>query len=115
MNAEQFQQLLVPLAMPWLQAAARMDEAAQGVLLALDGAGRLRRTVTDGDLRRAMLQHRPDRQTLGELPAREPLVVAQSATMAQIQQLLATHAISHVPVVDDEGRPVDLVTSRELS
>jgi dTDP-4-amino-4,6-dideoxygalactose transaminase len=115
MNAEQFQQLLVPLTMPWLQAAARMDEAAQGVLLALDEDGRLRRTVTDGDLRRAMLQHRPDRQTLGELPAREPLVVGESATMAQIQQLLVAHAISHVPVVDAAGRPVDLVTSRELS
>ncbi|HKB55649.1 MAG TPA: CBS domain-containing protein, partial [Ramlibacter sp.] len=115
MNAEQFQQLLVPLSMPWLDAAARMDEAAQGVLLAVDGDGRLRRTVTDGDLRRAMLQHRPDRQTLGELPAREPLVVGQSATMADVQRLLTAHAIAHVPVVGADGCPVDLITSRELS
>jgi dTDP-4-amino-4,6-dideoxygalactose transaminase len=115
MNAEQFQQLLVPLSMPWVEAAARMDEAAQGVLLALDETGRLRRTVTDGDLRRAMLQHRPDRQTLGELPAREPLIAGPAASMAEIQRLMAMHSIAHVPVVDGAGRPVDLVTSRELS
>jgi dTDP-4-amino-4,6-dideoxygalactose transaminase len=115
MNAEQFQQLLVPLSMPWVEAAARMDEAAQGVLLALDDTGRLRRTVTDGDLRRAMLQHRPDGQTLGELPAREPLVASPASSMADVQRMMNTHSIAHVPVVDGAGRPVDLVTGRELS
>jgi dTDP-4-amino-4,6-dideoxygalactose transaminase len=115
MNAEQFQQLLVPLSMPWVEAAARMDEAAQGVLLALDDTGRLRRTVTDGDLRRAMLQHRPDGQTLGELPAREPLVASPASSMADVQRMMNAHSIAHVPVVDGAGRPVDLVTSRELS
>ena len=115
MNAEQFQQLLVPLTMPWREAAKRMDEAAQGVLLAVDADGRLRRTVTDGDLRRAMLQQRPDVQALGELPAREPVVVGETASMAEVQQLIAAHSIAHVPVVDAQRRPVDLVTSRELS
>ncbi len=115
MNAEQFQQLLVPLSLPWVQAAVRMDEAAQGVLLVVDGAGRLARTVTDGDLRRALLRHSPDTQTLAELPSRQPLVVRESASFSEIQQLLGTHGISHVPVVDAQGRPLDLVTSRELS
>ena len=115
MNAEQFQHLLVPLSLPWVQAAARMDVAAQGVLLAVDDAGRLARTVTDGDLRRALLQHSPDTQTLGQLPGRQPLVVRESASLADIQQLLAAHGISHVPVVDARDQPIDLVTSRELS
>jgi dTDP-4-amino-4,6-dideoxygalactose transaminase len=116
MNAEEFQRLLVPLSLPWVQAAGRMDEAAQGVLLAVDEAtGRLVRTVTDGDLRRALLQHSPDTRTLGELPGKSPLVAGESATLADVQQLLAEHGISHVPVVDAQGRPVDLITSRELS
>jgi dTDP-4-amino-4,6-dideoxygalactose transaminase len=115
MTAEQFQRLLVPLSLPWVQAAARMDEAAQGVLLAVDESGRLVRTVTDGDLRRALLQHSPETSTLGELPSRPPLAVGESATLPEIQQLLAKHVIAHVPVVDGQGRPIDLVTSRELS
>jgi len=115
MTADQFQQLLVPLSMPWLQAVARMDEVAQGVLLAVDEAGHLARTVTDGDLRRALLQHAPETRTLAELTAHAPVVAGESATPAEIQQLLAKHGILHVPVVDGEGKPIDLVTSRELS
>jgi dTDP-4-amino-4,6-dideoxygalactose transaminase len=115
MNAEQFRQLLVPLSLPWVQAAARMDEAGQGILLAVDDEGRLARTVTDGDLRRALLQHSPDTLTLAGLPSRAPLVVGETATLAEVQQLLARHGISHVPVIDAGGKPIDLITSRELS
>ena len=115
MTGEQFRKLLVPLSLPWVHAAARMDDAAQGVLLAVDDQGRLTRTVTDGDLRRALLQHRPDATTLAELPARAPRVVAESATVADVQRLITEQGISHVPVVDAHGRPTDLITSRELS
>lgn len=115
MTGEQFGQLLVPLSLPWVQAAARMDDAAQGVLLAVDDQGRLARTVTDGDLRRALLQHTPDATTLAQLPGRGPLVVGESATLAEVQRLITEHGISHVPVVDTDGRPSDLITSRELS
>jgi dTDP-4-amino-4,6-dideoxygalactose transaminase len=115
MTSEQFRQLLIPLSMGWVEAVARMDETAQGVLLAVDAGGKLVRTVTDGDLRRAMLSHSPESRTLGELPGREPLVVADSAPLSEIQRLLTAHAIAHVPVVDAQGRPIDLVTSRELT
>jgi dTDP-4-amino-4,6-dideoxygalactose transaminase len=115
MTGETFRKLLAPLSLPWVQAAARMDDAAQGVLLALDEQGRLARTVTDGDLRRALLQHVPDETTLGELPGRAPLTVGESATLAEVQRLIAEHGISHVPVVDVHGRPSDLITSRDLS
>lgn len=115
MTEDAFAQLLVPLSMSWLDAAARMDQCAQGVLLAVDADGRLVRTVTDGDLRRAMLAHSPESRTLGELPGRAPIVARESAPLSQLQGLLAEHGIAHVPVVDEAGRPRDLVTSRELS
>jgi dTDP-4-amino-4,6-dideoxygalactose transaminase len=115
MTREEFRKLLVPLSLPWVQAAARMDDAAQGVLLVLDDQGTLARTVTDGDLRRALLQRSPDVTTVGQLPGRAPLVVGESATLAEVQKLINEHGISHVPVVDAHGVPVDLITSRELS
>ena len=115
MTREEFRKLLVPLSLPWVEAAARMDDAAQGVLLVLDDQGRLARTVTDGDLRRALLQHSPDVITVAQLPGRAPLVVGESATLAQVQKLINEHGISHVPVIDTRGAPVDLITSRELS
>ncbi|MBA2673752.1 aminotransferase class I/II-fold pyridoxal phosphate-dependent enzyme [Ramlibacter sp.] len=115
MTPDPFELLKVPATLPWVEAAARMDASAQGVLLAIDGAGRLLRTVTDGDLRRALLQHLPDTTTLAQLPGQAPLTVDESATLAQLQALIQQHGISHVPVVDADGRPVDMVTARELS
>jgi dTDP-4-amino-4,6-dideoxygalactose transaminase len=115
MNTDQFRQLLVPTSLPWVQAAARMDEAAQGVLLVVDESGRLVRTITDGDLRRALLQHSAETKTVGELAGHPPLVVGEAATLPEVQQLLAKHLIAHVPVVDGQGRPVDLITNRELT
>lgn len=115
MTPDPLELLKVPATLPWVEAAARMDATAQGVLLAVDADGRLLRTVTDGDLRRALLLHLSEKTTLAQLPGREPLTVDEQAPQAQLQALILQHGISHVPVVDANGRPVDMVTARELT
>ncbi|MEY4712594.1 MAG: hypothetical protein RIS88_2044 [Pseudomonadota bacterium] len=115
MNADTFHALRVPVTLPWKQALTVMDDTAQGVLLAVDGQGRLVRTVTDGDLRRAVLGEVPADKTLADLPGREPLVADENATPADLQQRMNALGILHVPVVDAAGRPVDLVSARELA
>ncbi len=115
MNADTFHALRVPVTLPWKQALTVMDDTAQGVLLAVDGQGRLVRTVTDGDLRRAVLGNVPADHTLADLPGREPLVADENASPAELQQRMSALGILHVPVVDAAGRPVDLVSARELA
>jgi len=115
MNADTFNALRVPVNLPWRQALTVMDDTAQGVLLAVDVQGRLVRTVTDGDLRRAVLGDVAADQTLADLPGREPLVADENATPAELQQRMNALGILHVPVVDAAGRPVDLVSARELA
>jgi len=92
-----------------------MDQTAQGILLVVDSDGRLLRTVTDGDLRRAVLAHSPSQRSLMELPASAPRMVNEQASLSDILKLMQAHAIDHVPVVNTHGAPVDLVTRRELS
>ncbi|QJW85035.1 aminotransferase class I/II-fold pyridoxal phosphate-dependent enzyme [Ramlibacter terrae] len=41
--------------------------------------------------------------------------VGETATLAEVQHLMAQHAIGHVPVVDAAGRPVDIVHSADLA
>ncbi len=107
--------LLVPLSMTWRQAMQRMDECARGILLAVDETGVLRRTVTDGDLRRAALSGAGEDVTLDALPFAPAQVVHESASAQDVQRLMESRGIDHVPVVDAAGRPVDLVDSRELA
>ena len=115
MNADTFNALRVPVNLPWKQALTVMDDTAQGVLLAVDAQGRLVRTITDGDLRRAVLGDVAASKTLADLPGREPLVADENATPAELQQRMNALGILHVPVVDAAGRPIDLVSARELA
>jgi dTDP-4-amino-4,6-dideoxygalactose transaminase len=114
-HAPEISGLLVPASLRWRDAIARMDEQAQGILLVVDDAGVLRRTVTDGDLRRAVLAAAPEQATLADLPAVVPVTVAQEAGLDEVRRLMEAHRIVHVPVVDARGRPVDLIHSRELA
>ena len=108
--------LMVPPSMPWREAVARMDEEAQGILLVVDAAQQLLRTITDGDLRRAVLASVPEQATLAQLPATAaPITVGAHAGIADVRRLMETNRIIHVPVVDSAGRPVDLIHGRELA
>ncbi len=115
MNADTFNALCVSLTLRWKQALTVMDDTAQGVLLAVDAQGRLVRTVTDGDLRRAVLGEVPSHCTLADLPGREPLVVHEDATAAAVLALMDQHQVDHIPVLDAADRPLDVVFRRELT
>lgn len=97
------------------EALERMDECRQGILLVVSPDGRLVRTLTDGDLRRAVLKKIELSVPLGGLPSRPPVTAKENDSPAAIGALLEEHRIDHVPVLDGEGRPVDVVFLRELA
>ncbi|MEJ8858371.1 DegT/DnrJ/EryC1/StrS family aminotransferase [Variovorax robiniae] len=115
MNAVQFASMCVPISLPWMDALATMDSVGSGILLAVDESGRLMRTVTDGDLRRAVLQQIPRTTNLAGLPGRPPVVATESSSLAEIQRLMELNCVLHVPVLDTQGRPVDVITGLEAS
>jgi dTDP-4-amino-4,6-dideoxygalactose transaminase len=114
-TADEFAALCVPSSCTLRQALATLDSTARGVLLVLHPDGRLRRTLTDGDLRRAALEHVKDSAQIAELPQKPPITVGTDATFAAGMALLDEHQIDHLPVVDASGRPVDVMIRRELS
>ncbi len=115
MHTTTFDSLLLGPEATLHDALARLDATAQGIVLVTDAQRRLLRTVTDGDLRRAALAGLPPHTTLAALPPKAPLSVGLQAAMRDVQQLMDAQRIDHVPIVDDAGRAVDLVTRRELS
>ncbi|MBX3586602.1 MAG: DegT/DnrJ/EryC1/StrS family aminotransferase [Ramlibacter sp.] len=115
MNANEFERLCVAPDLTLEQALQRMDECRQGILLVLAPDRTLIRTLTDGDLRRAVLQQVGLSQRLDTLPSRAPITVHDTDALAVIRERLETHRIDHVPVVDGQGRAVDVVFLRELA
>lgn len=115
MNPTDFQALMVAPEQPLHEALRRLDSTGRGLLMVVAPDGRLLRTVTDGDLRRARLQGLPDSAPVSQLPGHSPYVVHEDANAAAVLALMDQHQIDHIPVLDTAQRPVDLVFRRELT
>jgi CBS domain-containing protein len=98
-------------------AARLMWEYDCGIIPLVDREGRLAGVITDRDLcMAAYTQGRP----LGAIPvasAMAPHVVACRAdeTIAKIEQLMRDNQVRRVPVVDEERRPVGIVSMNDLA
>jgi dTDP-4-amino-4,6-dideoxygalactose transaminase len=115
MSSDRLQALCVAPAVTLREALLRMDQTGRGILLVLDAAGLLAHTLTDGDLRRAILKNAGDSAPVGSLSNATPLTVGEESNAASVLQLMDQHQIDHVPVLDLAGRPVDVIFRRELS
>lgn len=96
-------------------ALLRMDQTARGILLVLHGDGTLARALTDGDLRRAIINHAGDSSPVGALPEVNPITVGEDSNAAGVLRLMDQYQIDHIPVVDGYGKPIDIIFRRELS
>jgi dTDP-4-amino-4,6-dideoxygalactose transaminase len=96
------------------EALAAMSRGARNILLLVDDDGRLRRTVTDGDLRRLLLDGTALESPLSVLPPRTSWTVTDGTGPESVLALMNRHGIDQVPVLDPDGRPLGVHLRREL-
>lgn len=111
-------QFLVPRDASVQQVMQCIDRNAKGIALVVDDLGRLLGTITDGDIRRALLAGDvidladPAMRLLAR-PASSPYPVPLTAPLgtpdAQLLLLMMRHAVRHLPIVDEQRRVVDVV------
>ncbi|QDZ11632.1 aminotransferase class I/II-fold pyridoxal phosphate-dependent enzyme [Devosia ginsengisoli] len=85
-----------------------------GVLLLVDAAGRFERTVTDGDIRRLMLAGGELTDSLAGIPVAESVVITKRHSRRDALEIMQAHVINHLPVVDEDGKVVDVLMRSEL-
>jgi dTDP-glucose pyrophosphorylase/CBS domain-containing protein len=93
-----------------------MDRCALGIALVVDDNRRLEATITDGDVRRAILFGiELDRQVVELLAARKahgrsahPITAPVGTASRELLQLMAEHRIRQIPLLDAEERVVDI-------
>lgn len=115
MTGEQFAALCVPDTLPLREALPALDATAKNILLVLRADGTLARTLTDGDVRRALLAKLDGQTPLSHLPSQPPITIGLDAAMAGALAVMDQHQVDQLPVVDAAGRPQDLILRRELS
>ncbi|MBI4354223.1 MAG: nucleotidyltransferase family protein [Candidatus Omnitrophica bacterium] len=102
-------------------AVVQMDANRLGIVLVVDGQRRLIGTITDGDIRRALLTKLALEQPIRSLLARKagtPYATPITARMGQESgaylALLKRHGILHLPLLDEADRVVGVVTMEEF-
>jgi len=103
------------------RAIACIDENLKGVALVVDHEQRLLATITDGDVRRAMLAKLDLGASVNDLLAhkastsRSGVVTAPVGSPRELLlQLMQERLIRQIPLLDDAGRVADLVTDDDL-
>ena len=91
-----------------------LDRSGLGVLLLVSGERKFERTVTDGDLRRLLLDGALLDHTLATIAAKLSIVLPENRTRREALALMQKHTIDHLPVVDADGRVIDLVERRGI-
>ncbi len=100
------------------EALVALEGAGVGILLLCDGDDRLQGTLTDGDIRRAILRGASFEEPCRTIANAAPLVGQAPLTDAEALHQMdhGKHfVIDHLPVLDDQGRVVDLILRSDVS
>ena len=90
-----------------------LDDSGKGILLICDPGKRILGVLTDGDIRRYILHNDSLKIPVSNLMNKQFVTVHESERHTA-RNLMKKHKIGHVPVVDTNGRVVDLITTLDF-
>lgn len=92
------------------EAVATIDRGQRQVALVVDADRHLLATVTDGDIRRGLLDGVLLEDPVSDVMHRNPTIITRAEGLEKARLLMRKKTLQQVPIVDDDGRVIDLVT-----
>jgi dTDP-glucose pyrophosphorylase/CBS domain-containing protein len=99
----------------------RIDANQNGIALMVDADRQLVATITDGDIRRAFMKHfaldRCIADILDEIKDKrylKPVSAPAGVAREELLVLMEDKSVRHIPLLDDNGRVVDIALRREI-
>jgi dTDP-glucose pyrophosphorylase/predicted transcriptional regulator len=89
-----------------LKAVQMIDSNSMQVALVVDGRNRLLGTITDGDVRRAVLKGILLTERAERIMNRQPVVAKQGDSQSKILSLMKQRQIHQLPILDVKGRVI---------
>jgi len=96
-------------------AVRRMAQRRVGAILIVED-GRLRGIFSERDVLKRVLARGldPGSTQLGEVHTPDPLTVSRNTNVRECAERIREHRIRHLPVVDEAGRPVGIVSALDF-
>ncbi len=96
------------------EALNTINDSDNKICLVTEPDGRLARVVTDGDIRRALIDGATTEDAISVLPPTDPVTCGVKAGEADILSLMISNDINIVVVVNEANHPVSLVSRSML-
>jgi dTDP-glucose pyrophosphorylase/predicted transcriptional regulator len=96
------------------QAIKVLNSESLRVVLVSDEQGRLLGTVTDGDIRRALINHYGMNTLLSDIMFKEPTTALVSDNRSSILTIMEDKGILQVPIIDEKRKIVGLETLHHI-
>jgi dTDP-glucose pyrophosphorylase len=107
-RVERWRTTLLPLQSTLEQAINNLNETSLQIILVVSPDGKLLGTITDGDIRRSLINSYDTKSSVETIMHLEPLVVPPDLSRKMVLQLMQANQIHHVPIVDENRHVLGL-------
>ncbi|MDH5717001.1 MAG: nucleotidyltransferase family protein [Spirochaetia bacterium] len=114
MNSLKLTQVVVPADFTIKEAINKLNENTRQILLVANKENRLLGTITDGDIRRAILKGLTLDKKIEEIMNKSPLVLFE-AEIEKAEKFLSEQKIRAVPIVNSQKKIIDILFWEEIA
>ncbi len=97
------------------QAMQVIDKNSLGIALVVNENKQLIRTITDGDLRRLILNGAKVTETVALLPKAEPIFIQGQPSISEAIDIMDEYNIEHLPVVNANNIPMSIIRRKDIA
>lgn len=95
-------------------ALSAIDTSAIGMALLVDGDGRFLRTITDGDIRRRLIDGEGLDMLLSALPVVTSVTTTRTESPKSLLDKFNQNSIANIPLLDEDNRPCDIIRRTDI-
>ncbi len=93
-----------------IDALKQLDKTAKGTLLIVDNDHHLLGTISDGDLRRSLIEGKQLSDTLEELYNKNPLYILENTPLKEIKDIFLSKHITLLPILNASKKIINITT-----
>lgn len=108
LNSELISGLTVSPDLPILATIEALTRASRKILLVADSEGKLRGTVTDYDIRKAILEHIDFSRPVRDIMAIDPVTASAGTDETAIMAIMERRRVHQLPLLDGAGKAVGI-------
>ena len=109
-----YKDILVDQNISLMEAVKKMNKTSKQILLVLDSNNRLSGIITDGDIRRALINKLSFNESVKRIMNTNPITLKKIPSKAEALTLMKKYDVRHFPIIDDQNRLKSLVLWKDF-